>query len=149
MSFIPVPPFGTGNIPLTSVVIDTRLDETSPSAALCKTPAVVNFFRYSELNGLPIVTFPFEDPVLILVTLSELLFRLIAPPDTVVAPVMVAPDCPVSKPAEVIVPVVVVEISPVVVTSSPALDGVKILTDHCGSSILLSLNSVASMSEPC
>jgi hypothetical protein len=49
--------------------------------------------------------------------------RFITPPDTLAAPVTVRPDWPVSKPADVIVPAPVVEMSPLVVTSSPAFDG--------------------------
>jgi hypothetical protein len=71
-------------------------------------------------------TAPPELPVLIFVAKVELLFKLIAPPDTVVAPVTVAPDCPVNKPDEVIVPNPVVYILPLVVTASPGAVGVRV-----------------------
>jgi hypothetical protein len=102
MSFNPVPPFGTGKILLTSAVRETWLDVTNPSALLCKTPAVVNFGRYSELDALPITTFPVDVPVLIFVAKFELLFRLTSPPDIVV------PKLPVSNPDDVMEPPAVV-----------------------------------------
>jgi hypothetical protein len=71
----------------------------------------------------PIVTAPVDVPVLMLVGLFDPAFRLIAPPDIVVAPVIVAPVEPVSNPAYVMVPVPVVEILPLVVTASPAVVG--------------------------
>src|ERR1035437_6207726 len=100
--FNPVPPLGTGNILITSVVNDNWLDVINPMASLCKSPGVVNFGRYNELNELPIVTFPEEVPVLMLVAKFELLLRLTA------APVTVNPDEPVNIPAEVMAPPTVV-----------------------------------------
>jgi hypothetical protein len=80
---------------------------------------VVNLLKYNKLDPLPIVTSPVDVPVLILVTKFELAFKFIDAPD------MVAPDCPVSNPDEVIAPSPVVEIFPVVVISSPKLEGDK------------------------
>jgi hypothetical protein len=57
---------------------------------------------------LAMFTPPLELPVLMFVVNVELLFKLITPPETDVAPVIVAPALPVNKPAEVIVPVLVV-----------------------------------------
>jgi len=91
----------------------------------------VNFGRYNEFPEPPIVTLPVDPFVLIFVALLELSFKLIAPPDilvapvTVVTPVTVNPLCPVNNPDDVIVPPAVVEISPVVVTSSPPYVGVN------------------------
>src|ERR1035437_2569488 len=102
MSFNPVPPLGTGNILITSVVNDNWLEVINPMASLCKSPGVVNFGRYNELNEFPIVTLPADVPVLILVALFELSFRFIAAPD------IVAPKLPVSKPDEVMAPPTVV-----------------------------------------
>jgi hypothetical protein len=47
-----------------------------------------------------------------------------------VAPEMVAPREPVSSPAEVIVPVLVVEMFPVVVTLSPAVVGESVVPER-------------------
>src|SRR5512142_849941 len=73
------------------------------------------------------VTAPVDVPVLILVGLFDPAFRLIDPPDIAVTPVIVAPVEPVSNPAEVIVPVPVVEILPLVVTASPDVVGDSIV----------------------
>ncbi len=88
----PVPPLATGNVPVISTVSDTGPELTSPLPSLCNTPAVVNFGKYNELDGLPIITLPDEVPVFIFVLKLELSFRLITPPDTVISPVtLVAP----------------------------------------------------------
>jgi hypothetical protein len=68
-------------------------------------------------SELPIVTGPVDEPVLIFVGKFESLFRFIAPPE------IVAPELPVSNPADVIVPASVVYIFPLVVTLSPLLVG--------------------------
>jgi len=120
-----VPPLAIGNTPLTSVVNDTWLELTRPALSLCNTPAVVNLGRYNELKLFPIVTLPVDPFVLIFVALLELSFKLIAPPDILVAPVTVNPLCPVSNPADVIAPVPVVYILPLVVTPSVAVVGVS------------------------
>ncbi len=49
----------------------------------------------------------------------ESTFRFTSPPDIVV------PEFPVNNPSEVIVPVPVAEISPVVLTSSPKFEGLS------------------------
>jgi hypothetical protein len=90
-------------------------------------PAVVNAGSVILFNELPIVTPPVELPVLIFVALLELLFKSITPPDIVVAPVTVAPDCPVSNPADVIAPVPVVDMFPLVVTASPDVVGDRVV----------------------
>jgi hypothetical protein len=91
--------------------------ESNPKALLCTKPAVAKAGSVMVFAELPIVTPPVDVPVLMLVAKFELLFRLTAAPD------IVAPVEPVNNPAEVIVPVPVDEISPLVVTSSPAVVG--------------------------
>jgi hypothetical protein len=87
-------------------------------------PAVVNAGNVIVFNALPIVTPPVDVPVLMLVAKFELLFRLTA------APVTDNPDDPVNNPAEVIVPVPLVEILPLVVTASPAVVGERIIPER-------------------
>jgi hypothetical protein len=130
-----VPPLGTGRTPVTFCVrsivplvisaFDSNPVESTPRALLCTSPALVKPGSVMVFAVPPIVTPPVDVPVLILVALFDPAFRLIAPPDIVVAPVIVAPDDPVSNPAEVIVPVPVVDILPLVVTASPDVVGLR------------------------
>ncbi len=69
---------------------------------------------------LPIVTVPVEVPVLIEVLKLESFKRETLPPVTV------SPALPVNKPAEVIVPVLVVEMAPEVVILSPDVRGERV-----------------------
>jgi hypothetical protein len=69
-----------------------------PPAALCTTPAVPKAGSVIVFDEPPILTAPVEVPVLMLVALFELAFRLVIPPVTVI------PDDPVNNPAEVMVP---------------------------------------------
>ena len=123
----------TGNTPVTfavrsmvpsvmSVLVTFPVERT-PLASLCTSPAVVNPGRITEFAVPPIVTFSVEVPVLMFVALFEFAFKLTAPPE------ISAPADPVNKPAEVTVPVPVVEISPVVETASPAVTGDRVVPD--------------------
>jgi hypothetical protein len=85
---------------------------------------VVNAGSVIVFAELPIVTPPEEVPVLMLVAKFELSFRLTA------APVTDNPDDPVNNPAEVIVPVPLVEMFPLVVTASPAVVGERIIPER-------------------
>lgn len=69
----------------------------------------------------PMVTVPVDVPVFMLVAKLEEAFRLTAAPDTV------RPALPVSRPALVMVPVLVVDMAPVVVMASPAVLGDKVV----------------------
>jgi hypothetical protein len=69
----------------------------------------------------PIVTAPVEVPVLMLVTKLEEALRLTA------APVTVRPASPVRRPAEVMVPLPEVEMSPEVVMESPEVAGERVV----------------------
>ena len=91
--------------------------ERTPVALLCTNPAVEKAGNVIVFAELPIVTPAVVVPVLIFVAKFELLFRLTTHPD------IVAPVVPVNNPADVTVPVPVVEMLPVVVTSSPAVVG--------------------------
>jgi hypothetical protein len=109
-----VPPLAIGNTFVTFVVrsivpgvmslLTNKPVESTPVALLCTRPAEVNAGSVIVLAELPIITPPVDVPVFMFVAKLELLLMPATPPDIVVAPVTVAPDCPVSNPAEVIVP---------------------------------------------
>jgi len=126
-----VPPLATGKTLVTLLVrsivpadislLTIKLEDSTPRAALWTTPAVANAGSVIVFAELPIVTPPVEVPVLIFVALFDPAFKFTAPP------VIVAPVVPVSNPAEVMAPVPVAEIFPLVVTSSPKLVGESIM----------------------
>ena len=92
----------TSIVPLVISALVINPEESRPPAKLCTIPAVVKAGRVIVFKAFPIVTDPEEVPVLMLVAKAELLLRFIMPP------AIFAPEEPVNKPAEVIVPVPVV-----------------------------------------